>query len=212
MTDHFTGWPRQAFDVLVRLEGFPSAETRKALGKDRERLVRRPMIAMLNDLADIDRRYEDFSVWGYGKDKFWWQNQGAVVRIARCVELVVRLNLDGLHVKAVWHYPDPGQVPRYRASVDTSGDELVAILDALRTNGYVITGDVMKRPPREYPADHRHADLLRHRSIIASRTLAEEDVLWTSRALDWVAGRAVELDDLLDWLARSVTAPATLPG
>jgi uncharacterized protein (DUF2461 family) len=212
MTERFTGWPQQAFDVLVRLEGLPSAEMRKALGKDRERLVRRPMIAMLNELADTDRRYEDFSVWSYGKDPFWWQNQGAIVRIARCVELVVRFNLDGLHVKAAWHYPDPGQIPRYRASVDTAGDELVAILDSLRIKGYDITGDVMKRPPREYAADHRHADLLRYRSIIASRTLAEEDVLWTSGALDWVAECAAELDDLLDWLARSVTAPASVPG
>jgi uncharacterized protein (DUF2461 family) len=212
MSERFTGWPRQAFDVLARLEGLPSAETRKAQRKDRERLVRRPMIAMLNELADTDRRYEDFSVWSYGKDPFWWQNQGAIVRIARCVELVVRLNLDGLHVKAAWHYPDPGQVPRYRASVDMAGGELVAILNALRTKGYDITGDVMKRPPREYPADHLYADLLRYRSIIASRTLAEEDVLWTSRAMDWVAERTAELDDLLEWLAHSVTAPAVRPG
>lgn len=211
MTQQFTGWPRQAFDVLMRLEGVPSAETRKTLGKDRERLVRGPMILMLNDLADRDQRYEDFSVWGYGKEPFWWQNQGAVVRIARCVELVVRVNLDGLHLKAAWHYPDPGQIQRYRASLDTTGDELVAILESLRSKGYDISGDVMKRPPREYPADHPHADLLRHRSILASRTLTDEDVLWTSRALDWVADRAAELDDLLAWLARSVTAPASPP-
>jgi hypothetical protein len=211
MTEQFTGWPRQAFDVLMRLDGLPSAETRRALGKDRERLVRRPMIAMLNDLADRDRRYEDFSVWGYGKDVFWWQNQGAVVRIARCVELVVRLNLDGLHVKAAWHYPDPGQVRRYRASVDAAGDELAAAVDSLRAKGYSIAGDVMKRRPREYPAAHRHADLLRHRSILASRTLADEDMLWTSDVLDWVAERAAELDDLLEWLARSVAGVTEVP-
>lgn len=70
----------------------------------------------------------------------------------------------------------------------------------------------MKRSPREYPANHPHTDLLSHRSILASRTLAEEDVLWTSRASDWVAERAMELDDLLDWLARSVAVPANLPG
>lgn len=211
MTEQFTGWPREAFEVLMRLDGLPSAETRKALAKDRERLVRRPMIALLNDLADSDRRYEDFSVWSYGKDPFWWQNQGAIVRIARCVELVVRLNLDGLHVKGAWHYPDPGQVPRYRASVDAAGDELVAILESLRANGYDITGDVMKRPPREYPGDHPNVDLLRHRSVVASRTLVDEDLLWTSSAFHWVAERAAELDDLLDWLARSVAAPATMP-
>nr|WP_042180299.1 DUF2461 family protein [Kibdelosporangium sp. MJ126-NF4]CEL14316.1 hypothetical protein [Kibdelosporangium sp. MJ126-NF4]CTQ88683.1 hypothetical protein [Kibdelosporangium sp. MJ126-NF4] len=211
MTGQFSGWPPQAFDVLARLEGLPSAETRRQLRKDRENLVRRPMIALLDDLADTDPRYEDFSVWGYGKEPFWWQNQGAVVRFARCVELGVRLNLDGLHVKAAWHYPDPGQVARYRAAVDAAGDELAAILDSLRAKGYDIIGDVMKRAPRDYPADHRHADLLRHRSIVAGRELAEEDVLWTPRALRWVADRAEELGDLLGWLARSVAAPANQP-
>lgn len=203
----FTGWPRTAFDVLARLEGLPSAGTRKELAKDRERLVRLPMIAMVVSLADSDPRYEDFSVWGYGKNPFWWQNQGAVVRRARCVELVVRLNLDGLHAKAAWHYPDPGQVAKYRASVVAAGGELATILESLRAKGYDITGDVMKRPPRDHPADHRHADLLRHRSIVASRTLADEDVLWTPAALGWVAERAAEVDDLLAWLARAVTAP-----
>ncbi|ONI90385.1 hypothetical protein ALI144C_03330 [Actinosynnema sp. ALI-1.44] len=207
MTEQFTGWPRQALDVLTQLEGLPSAETRQQLRKDRESLVRRPMIALLADLADSDPRYEDFSVWGYGKEPFWWQNQGGIVRFTRCVELVVRLNLDGLHVKAAWHYPDPGQVPRYRAAVDTEGAKLAAILESLRTKGYDITGDVMKRTPREYPADHPHANLLRHRSIIASRTLSDEDVLWTPHALTWVAERADELDDLIGWLSRAVTTP-----
>lgn len=61
LTGQFTGWPCQAFDVLVRLEGLPSAEARKALGKDRERLVRRSMIAMLNDFGDGGPRCADFS-------------------------------------------------------------------------------------------------------------------------------------------------------
>ncbi|ALG10802.1 DUF2461 family protein [Kibdelosporangium phytohabitans] len=212
MTEQFTGWPRQAFDVLMRLEGLPSAETRQQVRKDRERLVRLPMIALLGDLAGSDSRYEDFSVWSYGKDPFWWQNQCATVRLARCVELTVRLNLDGLHVKAAWHYPDPGQVPRYRAAVAADGHELTAILESLRAKGYEITGDVMKRAPRQYPADHPHADLLRHRSIIANTTLSDEDELWTPRASAWLAARAEELDDLLGWLARSVAEPVPQPG
>jgi hypothetical protein len=89
VTRQFTGWPRQAYDVLLQLDGLPSNETRERLRKDRERLVRRPMIDLLNDLADDNPRYADFSVWGYGKDPFWWQHQGGIIRIARCVEAAV---------------------------------------------------------------------------------------------------------------------------
>ncbi|CAM3417359.1 DUF2461 domain-containing protein [Kibdelosporangium persicum] len=204
MTRHFTGWPRQAYDVLLGLEGLPSNETRERLRQDRERLVRRPMIDLLNDLAGDNPRYADFSVWSYGKDPFWWQHQGGIIRIARCVEYVVRFDLDGLHVKGAWHYPDPGQVPRYRAAVHHSGRELAALLDSLRAKDYDITGDVMKRMPREYPADHPYADLLRHRTLVAGRTLSNEDCLWTAEALAWLAERAEELDDLMDWLAGAV--------
>jgi hypothetical protein len=51
VTGDFAGWPRAAFDVLLELDGDPSAEVRRRCRRDREELVRRPMIELLNAVA-----------------------------------------------------------------------------------------------------------------------------------------------------------------
>jgi hypothetical protein len=102
MGTRFHGWPEQAYAVLLQLSGEPSRETRERARRDRERHVRQPMIDLLNDLADVDPWYEDFSVWRYASTAYWWQNQCAIVRVARNVEIAFRFSLDGLQVKAAW--------------------------------------------------------------------------------------------------------------
>ncbi|MET9145396.1 DUF2461 family protein [Streptomyces sp. NPDC057197] len=206
MRGQFTGWPEQAMEVLWQLQGEPTQVTRERCRADRERLVRQPMIALLHEVADTDPRYEDFSVWHYRTGSYWWQNQGAVIRLGRKVEIGLRFSLDGLRIQGAWWYPDPGQVDRFRRAVDSegSGRELSAIVEELRHKGYDISGDVMKRPPRGYPADHSRADLLRHRSLIAARSLGCEEWLHTPEAVERVLSVATDVDALLVWLARHV--------
>jgi hypothetical protein len=84
----FHGWPEQAYAVLLQLGGNPSRETRERVRRDREVHVRQPMIDLLSDLADMDCWYEDFAVWRYASTAYWWQNQCAIVRVARNVEPV----------------------------------------------------------------------------------------------------------------------------
>ncbi|MFI6854218.1 hypothetical protein [Streptomyces sp. NPDC050416] len=92
MRGQFTGWPEQAMDVLWHLQGEPTHATRERYRTDRERLVRQPMIALLNEVADTDPRYEDFSVWHYRTDSWWWQHQSAVIRLGRKVEIGLRVS------------------------------------------------------------------------------------------------------------------------
>lgn len=148
MRGQFTGWPEQAMDVLWQLQGEPTHATRERYRADREGLVRQPMIALLNEVADTDPRYEDFSVWHYRTDSWWWQHQGAVIRLGRKIELGLRFSLDGLRIQGAWWYPDPGQVDMFRKAVasEGSGRELSAIVEDVRKKGYDISGDVMKRP------------------------------------------------------------------
>ncbi|WP_405988046.1 hypothetical protein [Streptomyces sp. NBC_00986] len=117
MRGQFTGWPEQAMDVLWQLQGEPTHATRERYRADRERLVRQPMIALLNEVADTDPRYEDFSVWHYRTDSWWWQHQGAVIRLGRKIEIGLRFDLDGLRIQGAWWYPDPGQVDMFRKAV-----------------------------------------------------------------------------------------------
>lgn len=200
----FRGWPEQAYAVLLELGGEPSRETRERVRRGREEHVRQPMIDLLNDLADMDPWYEDFAVWRYASTAFWWQNQCAVVRVARNVEIGFRLSLDGLRIRAGWWYAGPEQIALFRAAAaaDQSGRTLADLVSELAADGHEILGDVMKRVPRGYPADHPRAGLLRHRSLIAVQDLESEAV----RDAGPVYRSCERLRPLLGWLAEHTAA------
>lgn len=166
------------------------------------------MVELLNAVADADSAYEDFSVWGYGDVLLRaWQRQSAIVRLARNVELGVRFDLDGLEVSVAWWYAPSVQIERYRAAVadDGSGPRLVAIVRMLEREGFVISGDVLKRPLRGYPADHPRAGLLRHKSVIATRPLGGEEWIHSPAAADHILAAFSQLRPLSRWLVNNVT-------
>ncbi|NUR59064.1 MAG: DUF2461 family protein [Catenulispora sp.] len=202
----FTGWTERAYDVLLELGGEPSKETREGVRRPREQLVRKPMIDLLNDMAEADPFYEDFSVWGYASTAFWWQNQCATVRAGRHVEIAFRFNLDGLHVKAAWWYADPDQIARFRSAVAAaeSGSELEGLLAGLARSGHEILGDVMKRVPRGIPADHPRAGLLKHRSLLVGREL---ESVGPVQDVSPVLAACERFRPLLTWLCTHVEAP-----
>jgi len=205
MGTRFHGWPQEAEAVLLKLGGEPSRETREALRRDREKQVRQPMIDLLNDLADVDAWYEDFAVWRYASTAYWWQNQCAIVRVARKVEIGFRFSVDGLRIYAAWWYADSDQIAQFRAATasDESGRTLQDLVSSLAADGHEIFGDVMKRVPRGYPADHPRAELLRHRSLLAARDFEADAV----RDVEPVYGACERLRPLLRWLAVHTLAP-----
>jgi hypothetical protein len=190
--------------VLLQLAGEPSRELRERVRRDREKLVRQPMIDLLNDLADVDSWYENFAVWRYASTPYWWQNQCAVVWVARKVEVGFRFNVDGLRIKAAWWYAAPEQIAAFRAAAaaDESGRTLEDLLSSLAADGHEILGDVMKRVPRGYPADHPRAGLLKHRSLVAARELDSDTV----RDVEPVYRACQRLRPLLEWLAGHTAA------
>jgi hypothetical protein len=199
MGARFHGWPEQAYAVLLALAGEPAPQTRERLRRDREQQVRRPMIDLLSDLADTDPWYEDFAVWGYASTAFWWQNQCAIVRVARNVVLGFRFNIDGLRIGASWQHGSSEQIARYRAAVaaQASGRALQELLSSLAADGHEILGDVTKGVPRGYPSDHPRADLLKYRSLRAGSELEPEAV----RDVEPVYRACERLRPLLGWLA-----------
>ncbi len=206
MGTRFHGWPEQAYAVLLELGGEPSRQTRERVRRDREEHVRQPMIDLLSDLADADSWYEDFAVWRYASTAYWWQNQCAIVRVARNVEIGFRFSLDGLRIKAAWHYAGPEQIALFRtaAAADESGRTLEEIVSSLAAEGHEILGDVMKRVPRGYLPGHPRAGLLKHRSLIAARDLDTSTV----RDVEPVYRACERLRPLLGWLAgHTVTVP-----
>jgi Conserved hypothetical protein (DUF2461) len=198
----FHGWPEQAYTVLLELGGEPSRETRERVRRDREQYVRQPMIDLLNDLADADPWYEDFAVWGYASTAWWWQNQSAIVRVASNIYIAFRFNLDALRIGAAWRHADSEQIASFRAAVAAaeSGRSLEDLVSSLAAQGHEIRGDVMKRVPRGYPADHPRAGLLRHRSLTAACELESDTV----GDVEPVYRACERLRPLLGWLAEHV--------
>lgn len=198
----FEGWPEQAFDILVRLEGEPTMEERWRLREDRERLVRQPMIALMQDIADTDPAYEDFFVWGFDKMIWPWQRQRALFLMGDGNQCVVTFDLDGLVVHGLhWNRRLGG----YRTAVAApAGKELVEILETLQTKGYELSGDVMDGVPRGYSPDHERVHLLRHRTLTATRYLGCEDWLHTPAARDRVFDAVEELRPFMRWLVTHV--------
>ncbi len=166
------------------------------------------MIELLNAVADADSSYEDFSVWGYGDVLVRaWQRQSAIVRLAGNVEFGVRFDLDGLEVSLAWWYAPSVQIERYRAAAadDSSGPRLAAIVRKVGREGFVISGDLLKRPLRGFAADHPRAELLRHKSLIATRPLGCEEWIHTPAAVDQVLAAFTQLRPLARWLVENVS-------
>ena len=206
----FTGWPEEAFDLLLQLEGDPPRSLRESLRRDRQRLVRQPMIALLSDVADADPAYEDFHVWGFGKTGWGWQRQATMVRIERGIELSVAFDLDGVSVSGNGWLVESEMVLRYRKAVadDGTGPELVAILDELQAEGFALSAPALQRVPRGYAREHPRADLLRHRAIAVHRPLGAEAWVHTAEAVDRVLASFAELRPLMEWLSDNVGSGA----
>jgi uncharacterized protein (DUF2461 family) len=138
-------------------------------------------------------------VWRYASTAYWWQNQCATVRVAASIDIGFRFSLDGLRIQAAWWYASPEQIAQFRAAAaaDQSGLALGDLVSSLAADGHEILGDVMKRVPRGYPADHPRAGLLRHRSLIAARELESDAV----HDVEPVYRACERLRPLLAWLA-----------
>lgn len=198
----FAGWPEAAFDVLHHLDGDPSPSERELLRKDRERLVRHPMIELMQDVADADLAYDEFFVWGFRKMLWPWQRQVAVVRLRPGIELSASFDLDGLAVAGIGWFDTSEQLRRFRVAVDSdrSGRELTAIIQSLRKAGFDVGGGLLKRVPRGYSAEHSRAELLRHRTLVAERALGDQDWLHTPEAVERVLAAFDSLRPLTTWI------------
>ena len=81
-----------------------------------------------------------------------------------------------------------------------TGPALESIVGTLRGDGWQLGGETVKTAPRGYRVDHPRVGLLRHRSILLSRSYGFPDEIHTHELLDWVrrdwsAGRP-----FVDWL------------
>ena len=209
----FSGFPDEGLVFYEGLEADNSKTywTRHKAGYDQH--VRLPLQAMLDELAPefgtakVFRPYRDVR---FSHDKTPYKtHQGAVVHPeGACGAWYVQISADGLRVSGGCWRLESDQVARYRRAVadDVQGPRLQKEVSRLEAAGWSIEGDRLVRVPSGHDADAPRLDLLKHKSLYASRSWEPSDWLHTRRALDEVRAAWRDLRNLNVWLADNVGA------
>ncbi|TFV86870.1 DUF2461 domain-containing protein [Blastococcus sp. CT_GayMR16] len=215
----FEGFPD---DGLVFYEGLEADNSKTYWTQHKgayDRNVKAPLVALLDELAPefgtakIFRPYRDVR---FSNDKTPYKtHQGAVVHADGhgTGAWYVQISADGLHVSGGSWRLESDQVARYRRAVadDVQGLRLQAEVDRLAAAGWEIRGEKLTRVPAGYSADAERLDLLRHKSLHASRSWEPAEWLHEPRALDEVRSAWRELRTLNTWLADNVGATTKEP-
>ncbi|CAN5897909.1 DUF2461 domain-containing protein [soil metagenome] len=210
----FTGFPVEGLDFYDDLE----ADNTKSFWTAHRQVyldaVRAPMTALLAELepefgpGKVFRPYRDLR---YSNDPTPYKtHQGGFVARSQTSGWYVELNAAGLRVGAGFYDAAGPVLARYREAVDDdrAGADLQRLVNRLRTDGFAIGGDRLKTRPRGYDADHPRIDLLRHRSLVASREFYDSPAwLHRAEAADRVRTEWRRLRRLVEWIDTHVVAP-----
>jgi uncharacterized protein (TIGR02453 family) len=215
----FEGFPDEG---LVFYEGLEADNSKTYWAKHKAEYdahVKAPLLALLEELAPefgtakVFRPYRDVR---FSNDKTPYKtHQGAVVHADGhgTGAWYLQISADGLHVAGGSWRLESDQVARYRRAVADSvqGPRLQAEVDRLAAGGFEIRGEKLTRVPAGYPADADRVELLKHKSLHASRDWEPADWLHGRRALDEVRDAWRELRTLNTWLADNVGATTKEP-
>lgn len=206
----FSGFPPEAVEFYQQLELHNTREwwvAHKATYQDAVRVPVLELAAALEDEFGPARLFRPNRDTRFSADQSPYKtHQGAFVEVTTGVGYYLHLRAEGLFVAGGFHQGEPGQVARYRAAVDDPlrGAELARVIEELSGTGLELGGDVMRTRPRGVPSDHPRVELLRHRSLIASRQAGEPPWLSTPAALDHVREDWTVLRPLVEWLAATL--------
>ncbi|MGI8881842.1 MAG: DUF2461 domain-containing protein, partial [Jatrophihabitans sp.] len=168
--------------------------------------VRAPMVALMAALepefgaAKLFRPYRDVR---FSKDKTAYKtHQGAVIQQPGRAGLYMHVDAAGLLVGGGRWRLESAEVARFRDLVldDVDGAKLEKALVKIRKTGFDVSDPELQRLPSGVAKNHPRADLLRRKSLVASRSFGAPDWLATKRAATEVAKTWRALAPMLDWL------------
>jgi hypothetical protein len=93
---------------------------------------------------------------------------------------------------------------------ERTGPPLAELTAAARNAGLDVVGEALRTAPRGYPRDHPRIELLRHRALVAGRSLPGTSGIGRDAALHHVASTWRAAEPLNAWLDEHVR-PSTLP-
>jgi len=207
----FEGFPDEG---LVFYEGLEADNTKTYWTRHKavyDTNVKAPLQAIAEELAPefglakVFRPYRDVR---FSHDKTPYKtHQGAVIHPeGRAGAWYVQISADGLRVSGGCWRMESDQVARYRRAVadKVQGPRLQAEVDRLAAAGWSIDGERLTRVPAGYAADAPRLDLLKHKSLHASRGWEPADWLHTRHALEEVRTAWRDLTALNVWLDDNV--------
>lgn len=212
----FTGFPDAALEFYEGLVADNSKAYWTARRDRYETAVRQPMVELLAELEDefgpghVFRPYRDVR---FSKVKTPYKDhQGGFAEVGDAVGLYVQISADGLYAGGGWYSPQGEQIARYRGMVDgPAGAELERLVAQARKAGLTVGGDLLVTRPRGTSPDHPRLDLLRHRSLVVSRSWEPAPWLHTAEVLTRVRKTWRAIAPLTEWLTASV-GPGADPG
>ncbi len=202
----FTGIPIAALDFYEDLEADNSKSFWTAHKTIYDEQVRAPMVALLAALepefgaAKLFRPYRDVR---FSKDKTAYKtHQGAVIRQPGKAGLYLQIDAAGLSVGGGRWRLESAEVTRFRDLVldDVEGAKLERALVTIGGSGFDLSEPELQRLPSGVAKDHPRAPLLRHKSLVATRSFGAPAWLPTKRAAREIAKAWRGLAPLLDWL------------
>jgi uncharacterized protein (TIGR02453 family) len=209
----FEGFPDEG---LVFYEGLEADNTKTYWTRNKSSYdahVRGPLLALLEELgpefgtAKVFRPYRDVR---FSNDKTPYKtHQGAVLHPeGRAAALYVQISADGLRVAGGCWRLESDQVARYRRAVadELQGPRLQKEVDRLAAAGWSIDGESLVRVPSGFDPDAPRMELLKRKSLHASRAWEPTDWLHTRRPLDEVRDSWRDLTALNAWLDDNVGA------
>jgi uncharacterized protein (TIGR02453 family) len=205
MAGGFTGWKGDFRGFFLGLKMNNSKAYFEAHRQQYQEDVKGPMVALLADLefefgeARLSRPNRDIR---FSADKSPYKTN----IYATTSGGYVALDAEGLMVGGGRYQMDPAQLARFREAVaaSASGTKLLAIVAALRKEGYEVSGQELKRVPSPHPQDHPRADLLRHKMLIYWRRWEAGPWIATATARTRVAKAWSDGANLNAWLAKHI--------
>ena len=215
----FEGFPDEG---LIFYEGLEADNSKTYWTRHKaayETYVRAPLQALLDELAPafgpakLFRPYRDVR---FSHDKTPYKtHQGAVVNPdgRGAGGWYVQISAEGLRVSGGCWRLESDQVDRYRRAVadPVQGKRLLDEVERLVAAGFAIEGERLSRLPSGFDVDPERAELLRHKSLHASRTWEPAEWLHERTALDRVRDAWRDMEALNLWLADNVGATTKEP-
>ncbi|QGF22910.1 DUF2461 domain-containing protein [Raineyella fluvialis] len=200
----FRGFAPVALEFYRGLEADNSRAYWQAHRETYEQAVRAPMEALLAELTDA---FGDAKVFRpnrdvrFSNDKSPYKTHlGAYVGTAPATGWYLELSALGMHTGAGFYHASSEGLAALRERIDEDGEELEAIVAALREDGWQIGGDTLKTAPKGWSVDHPRIDLLRHKTLSAARQV-EDEVVFSADLVDRVRDDWEELRPLVTWVS-----------